>query len=152
MPGAAPSQTGSPGPEGKGNKKKKGGKKEGEDGRGSLEIQVNGLENGQGRGGPNQPQGQGRGGKETNGVSAAPSPAPAVTEVETPPTTPGPGLDSALDPVAKKIRNLNKKLKAIDELKEKAKRGGRLEATQLKKIEGEADIRKELQNLGGSFP
>jgi len=110
VPGAAPSQTGSPGPEGKGNKKKKGGKKEGEDGRGSLEIQVNGLENGQGRGGPNQPQGQGRGGKKTNGVSAAPAPAPAVAEVETPPTTPGPGLDSALDPVAKKIRNLNKKV------------------------------------------
>jgi translation initiation factor 2A len=37
-------------------------------------------------------------------------------------------------------------------LKEKAKRGERLEATQLKKIEGEADIRKELHNLGGSFP
>ena len=176
VPGAASPHTGSPGPEGKGNKKKKGGKREGEDGRGSLEIQVNGLENGQGRGGgPNQSQGQGRGGKKTNGAGAAPVPAPAppVAEAETTttPTTPGPGLDSALDPAAKKIRNLNKKvclsllplycatsdildfqLKAIDELKEKAKRGERLEATQLKKIEGEADIRKELENLGGSFP
>ena len=47
---------------------------------------------------------------------------------------------------------LDFQLKAIDELKEKAKRGERLEATQLKKIEGEADIRKELENLGGSFP
>lgn len=39
-------------------------------------------------------------------------------------------------------------LKAIDELKEKAKRGERLEATQLKKMEGEADIRKELASFG----
>ncbi|KAJ7290189.1 eukaryotic translation initiation factor eIF2A-domain-containing protein [Mycena rebaudengoi] len=58
------------------------------------------------------------------------------------------GIDSALDPVAKKARNLNKKLKAIDELKEKAKRGERLEATQLKKMEGEAEIRRELASLG----
>ena len=36
----------------------------------------------------------------------------------------------------------------IEELKEKAKRGERLEATQLKKMEGEADIRKELATLG----
>ncbi|KAJ7184591.1 eukaryotic translation initiation factor eIF2A-domain-containing protein [Mycena filopes] len=60
------------------------------------------------------------------------------------------GLDSALDPVAKKARNLNKKLKAIDELKEKAKRGERLEATQLKKMEGEAEIRRELASLGAA--
>lgn len=39
-------------------------------------------------------------------------------------------------------------LKAIDELKEKSKRGERLEATQLKKIDGEADIKKELASLG----
>ncbi|KAJ7237720.1 eukaryotic translation initiation factor eIF2A-domain-containing protein [Mycena haematopus] len=58
------------------------------------------------------------------------------------------GLDGALDPAAKKARNLNKKLKAIDELKEKAKRGERLEATQLKKMEGEAEIRRELASLG----
>ncbi|EIW85798.1 translation initiation factor eIF-2A [Coniophora puteana RWD-64-598 SS2] len=51
------------------------------------------------------------------------------------------------DSNAKKIRNLNKKLKAIDDLKEKAKRGERLEATQLKKIEGEESIRKELAGL-----
>lgn len=39
-------------------------------------------------------------------------------------------------------------LKAIEELKEKAKKGDRLEATQLKKIESEAEIRKELGALG----
>ncbi|KIK93037.1 hypothetical protein PAXRUDRAFT_829393 [Paxillus rubicundulus Ve08.2h10] len=61
------------------------------------------------------------------------------------PPTPGAEL---LDPIAKKVRNLNKKLKAIEELKEKAKRGERLEATQLKKMEGEVDIRTELAGLG----
>jgi len=55
--------------------------------------------------------------------------------------------ESSLDPTAKKIRNLNKKLKAIEELKEKVKRGERLEATQLKKMEGEVEIRKELVGL-----
>ncbi|OBZ75320.1 Eukaryotic translation initiation factor 2A [Grifola frondosa] len=61
---------------------------------------------------------------------------------------PTPGADGAgLDPIAKKVRNLNKKLKAIEELKEKAKKGERLEATQLKKIDTEAEIRKELTAL-----
>jgi len=41
-------------------------------------------------------------------------------------------------------------LKAIEELKEKQKRGERLEVTQLKKIEGEADIRRELAALEAS--
>ena len=40
-------------------------------------------------------------------------------------------------------------LKAIDELKEKQARGERLEATQLKKIESEAEIRKELAAING---
>ena len=39
-------------------------------------------------------------------------------------------------------------LKAIDELKDKQKKGERLEATQLKKIDTEAEIRKELAGLG----
>ncbi|KAI0085927.1 translation initiation factor eIF-2A [Irpex rosettiformis] len=69
---------------------------------------------------------------------------PAAAE-SVPPT---PAAESGLDPLAKKIRNLNKKLKAIEELKEKAKKGERLEATQLKKIDTEADIRKELAELG----
>jgi translation initiation factor 2A len=41
-------------------------------------------------------------------------------------------------------------MKAIEELKEKAKRGERLEVTQLKKIDGEEDIRKELALLGAA--
>lgn len=39
-------------------------------------------------------------------------------------------------------------LKAIEELKDKAKKGEHLEATQLKKIETEAEIRGELSKLG----
>ena len=75
-----------------------------------------------------------------------------------------PGGDGTLDPVQKKIRNLSKKvwkhvhsveefkltllqLKAIDELKEKAQRGEKLETTQHKKIESETEIRKELNAL-----
>ncbi|KAH9857459.1 translation initiation factor eIF-2A [Lenzites betulinus] len=81
----------------------------------------------------------------------------AATNGEVPPT---PGADLGLDPAAKKVRNLNKKvctgvikclgtrLKAIEELKEKQKKGERLEATQLKKIDTEAEIRKELSTLG----
>lgn len=75
-----------------------------------------------------------------NGLNGA-APCPTAQ-----PTTPKENADS-MDMASKKIRNLNKKLKAIDELKEKAKRGDHLEATQLKKIEGEADIRKELAAL-----
>lgn len=113
----------------------------GESARPSLDVQTNGLN------------------ETTNGTAAEPA-----TSV---PPTPG---GEQLDPVAKKVRNLNKKvgvvgscflvplmrhgvstflqLKAIEELKEKAKRGERLEATQLKKMEGEAEIRKELASLG----
>ncbi|CAG7846737.1 Eukaryotic translation initiation factor 2A Short=eIF-2A [Serendipita indica DSM 11827] len=58
-----------------------------------------------------------------------------------------PGADGMLDPTQKRIRNLNKKLKAIEELKEKLSRGEKLEATQYKKIETEAEIRKELSSI-----
>ncbi|KAF8179670.1 eukaryotic translation initiation factor 2A [Pholiota molesta] len=73
-----------------------------------------------------------------------PAPAPPAAVEDAVPPTP----DGALDAVAKKARNLNKKLKAIEELKEKARRGERLEATQLRKMEGEAEIRRELAALG----
>ncbi|KAK0186077.1 eukaryotic translation initiation factor eIF2A-domain-containing protein [Armillaria mellea] len=118
-------------------KRNKGAKKDGEEkgkkdagdadsGRPSLDVPANGKTNGK--------------------VNVEVVTPPPQINVEVSPTTPT--LDSALDPAAKKIRNLNKKLKAIEELKEKAKRGERLEATQLKKMEGEADIRKELASLG----
>ncbi|KAF8989381.1 hypothetical protein BDQ17DRAFT_1334098 [Cyathus striatus] len=75
----------------------------------------------------------------------------AVVEEKVPvkPATPMPGVDVALDTVAKKMRKLNK-LKAIEELKEKAKCEERLEAAQMRKMEGEAEIKKELASLGSS--
>lgn len=49
--------------------------------------------------------------------------------------------------VEKKLRNLTKKLKAIEQLKERRDRGETLEQTQLQKINTEADIRRELASL-----
>ncbi|KAI9451986.1 eukaryotic translation initiation factor eIF2A-domain-containing protein [Lactarius psammicola] len=109
------------------------------------------------RKGPKEKGGEGAAGRRDGGAGAAGSAAGPALVVETgdivanneesvPPT---PGVE-ALDPVQKKVRNLNKKLKAIEDLKEKAARGERLEATQLKKIESEADIRKELGALSVS--
>ncbi|KAF7777892.1 hypothetical protein Agabi119p4_3964 [Agaricus bisporus var. burnettii] len=71
-------------------------------------------------------------------------PPPEIIEPSSPTT---PGVDGSLDSIAKRVRNLNKKLKAIEELKEKANRGERLETTQFKKMEGEDAIRKELSEL-----
>ncbi|KAJ8507762.1 hypothetical protein ONZ45_g9899 [Pleurotus djamor] len=145
VPGAPHSP--SPGPDDKGGKfnnkqKRKPVKKEGEENKGKGR----GGEGQNGKG-PREKQ-NGRGTPKAG--SKAPSPPPTLSvETDILPTTPG--LDSALDPTAKKIRNLSKKLKAIEELKEKAKRGERLEVTQLKKIEGEAEIRKELTSLGADL-
>ena len=49
----------------------------------------------------------------------------------------------------KRLRNLTKKLKAIEQLKDRRDRGEVLEQTQLQKIDTEAEIRRELQSLGG---
>lgn len=133
----------------KGNRRKKG-KKDGagEDGREDAADQ-NGNGQGQGQGQGHRQRQDGRG-KKSNGGGVINLPPPVIiaptpeVDISTPVT---PGGDSALDPAAKKARNLNKKLKAIEELKEKQKRGERLEATQLRKIDGEAEIRKELTAL-----
>ncbi|KIJ10832.1 hypothetical protein PAXINDRAFT_172050 [Paxillus involutus ATCC 200175] len=144
VPGAAPKTPppadGAAGGQGQGQdkKRKKKDKKKGDKGAGeasgaatpnggesvrpSLDIQTNGLDR-----------------DDVSGGGTADAAQASV------PPTPGAEL---LDPVAKKVRNLNKKLKAIEELKEKAKRGERLEATQLKKMDGEVDIRTELAGLG----
>lgn len=149
VPGAPPPAGGSD-EKRAGGRKKKGGKKDGEqEGGGPAGVDVNAAN------GYHQPS---RGGANGNAKgkgrvpnSGAPTPPQASTPAIVEPETPEPALDSAaLDAIAKKVRNLNKKLKAIDELKEKQKRGERLEATQLKKIEGEGEIRKELSTLGAS--
>ncbi|QRW24647.1 TatD DNase family protein [Rhizoctonia solani] len=52
-----------------------------------------------------------------------------------------------VDPTEKKIRILKKKLQAIEQLKARRDNGDSLEATQLQKIEGEADLLKQLEEL-----
>jgi len=100
--------------------------------------------NGQANRGKRQPPQSNDEGRETPPPLQLPT-APVTANPELPAS---PGADNALDPIAKKARNLNKKLKAIEELKDKAKRGERLEVTQLRKMEGEVEIRKELAALG----
>ena len=56
-----------------------------------------------------------------------------------------PGGSTAQD---KKIRALTKKLRAIDDLKMRRARGEQLEVTQLKKMETEESVKKELDGLG----
>ncbi|CAK5279167.1 unnamed protein product [Mycena citricolor] len=156
VPGAAsPQHSPSPGPEGetKKNRKRKG-KKEAVDDQQQQQPAAgaaaghgsNGNQKRKGKAAEEAPPAEVEANGKPNGNGSLFIPPPGlVVDADVPPT---PGLDSALDPIAKKARNLNKKLKAIDELKEKSKRGERLEATQLKKIEGEAEIRKELAALG----
>lgn len=59
------------------------------------------------------------------------------------------GADTAPPaPEDKKIRSLLKKLRAIEELKQRQARGEKLEDTQVQKINTEASVRKELSSLG----
>lgn len=58
-------------------------------------------------------------------------------------TSPGGGT-----PQEKKIRALTKKLRAIDDLKMRRAGGETLEGTQIKKMETEESVRRELEGLG----
>ena len=60
-------------------------------------------------------------------------------------TTPG-----GSTPQDKKIRALTKKLRAIDDLKMRLANGEQLEVTQIKKMDTEEQIRRELEGLGWS--
>ncbi|ODN77153.1 hypothetical protein L202_05681 [Cryptococcus amylolentus CBS 6039] len=79
-----------------------------------------------------------RGGKEKEDEAPAPAAKEEVKE------------EAGEDATAKKIRNLIKKLKAIEELKTKLAGGEVLEKTQLKKIESEAQVKSEIKALGGN--
>ncbi|KAF2085348.1 translation initiation factor eIF-2A [Saccharata proteae CBS 121410] len=70
--------------------------------------------------------------------AAAQAPAPDVTV-----TSPG-----GQGPQEKKIRSLLKKMRAIDDLKMRQAGGEKLEDTQIKKIQTEESIRKDLDGLG----
>lgn len=86
-------------------------------------------------------------GSPVNGASQKQAPAPAAA----PAPAPAPPIDpSAQD---KKIRGLLKKIRAIDELKMRLAGGEKLEDTQMKKIQTEDSVRKELDAVGYSdFP
>ena len=77
-------------------------------------------------------------GPKVNAFAEPSGPAPDVTV-----TTPGGGT-----PQEKKIRALTKKLRAIDDLKMRRAGGEKLEGTQIKKMDTEDAVRKELDSLG----
>lgn len=87
------------------------------------------------------------------GTPATP-PASAVPPKKTPPETPDvtvtslTGADGPQDKQEKKIRALLKKLRAIDDLRMRRAGGEKLEGTQIKKMDTENEVRKELQSLG----
>ncbi|TRM57853.1 eukaryotic translation initiation factor eIF2A-domain-containing protein [Schizophyllum amplum] len=142
VPGAPPpNHSPSPGP---GDKKKRKGKKGGEEGGASGAATPT-----DGAATPNKGR---RGGSPRGSMDGRPKPrtngSAANVRDAAPPPAEEPQTDPSLDPVAKKVRNLTKKLKAIEELKEKAMRGERLEATQVKKIDGEGALKAELASLG----
>ncbi|XP_071950357.1 uncharacterized protein [Antedon mediterranea] len=58
-----------------------------------------------------------------------------------------PSVTSTADQDEKKMRNLQKKLKKIEELKVKKEAGEKLESNQLKKIETESDVLEEIEHL-----
>ncbi|KAH7340102.1 translation initiation factor eIF-2A [Rhizoctonia solani] len=108
---------------------------------------------------PYRPGGRGGGPRHVPGApSPGPSPSPKPgqgkkkakkekQEVVVPEPEPEPAAPAEPDPLVKKIRNLTKKLKAIDDLKQRLARGDKLEVTQMQKIDAENDIRKELAGL-----
>ncbi|KAK4050388.1 hypothetical protein OIV83_003457 [Microbotryomycetes sp. JL201] len=84
--------------------------------------------------------------KKENAKKSGNDPA-AETVVAAPAAAPEPESSSALSPDDKKRRALVKKLTAIEQLKVKRDAGEKLELTQHKKLESEAEIRKELAAL-----
>ncbi|GAA5982240.1 hypothetical protein JCM11641_006236 [Rhodosporidiobolus odoratus] len=96
---------------------------------------------GKNAGGKGQQQ-NGNGAPAKEEVAAPPPPPPAA-----PPVPVVEEAQSALSPEDKKRRAIVKKLTAIEQLKVKKDGGEKLELTQLKKLETEAELRKELDAL-----
>ncbi|KAL4805437.1 eukaryotic translation initiation factor eIF2A-domain-containing protein [Aspergillus unguis] len=80
--------------------------------------------------------------KQPNGSSAKAAPAAA------PAAAPEPVDDGVPSVHDKKIRGLLKKIRAIEDLKMRLAGGEKLEDTQMKKIQTEDSVRKELDGLG----
>lgn len=85
--------------------------------------------------------------KKSAGTSTPPTPAPEAAAPLASGAADVGGNAAGMGAIDKKLRNLNKKLKAIQELKDKRDKGEKLEQTQLQKIETEASLREELANL-----
>jgi translation initiation factor 2A len=103
--------------------------------------------------GPSSDRNRNRGGKNgapngnANGANAKSAPAAAPAPAPTPAPAPAaPAIDQSSQD--KKIRGLLKKIRAIDELKMRLAGGEKLEDTQMKKIQTEDAVRKELQGVG----
>lgn len=84
-------------------------------------------------------------------TTSTPTPSQSQSSSSTPAQPPdlkvtSPG--SGGTPQEKKIRALTKKLRAIDDLKMRRAGGEQLEGTQIKKMETEEGIRRELEGLG----
>jgi len=82
-----------------------------------------------------------KGGKERDGTSTPPVEEPAA---------PAADLAAGAAPLSledKKKRAITKKLQAIEQLKVKRDNGDKLELTQVKKLESEGELRKELDAL-----
>jgi translation initiation factor 2A len=65
-----------------------------------------------------------------------------------PQAAPNNNTPPAQDPYAKKVRSLQKKIRAIEDLEMRLAGGEKLEDTQLKKINTKASVLKELDSLG----
>lgn len=97
----------------------------------------------------NRPRGK-NSGSPVNGNGAAIK--SAASSAPAPPAPAAAAATPAADPSAqdKKIRGLLKKIRAIDELKMRLAGGEKLEDTQMKKIQTEDSVRKELEAVGYS--
>lgn len=78
-------------------------------------------------------------------LKAAPPTPPQAEAPAVSVTSPGGGSGGPQD---KKIRALLKKLRAIDDLKMRRAGGEKLEGTQIKKMDTEDEVRRELEGLG----
>ncbi|GAA5985377.1 hypothetical protein JCM5350_005164 [Sporobolomyces pararoseus] len=92
----------------------------------------------------NNQQEDGAGSSTPASGSATPQPVPELA----PPVPEVPAVEPSLSPEDKKRRAIVKKLTAIEQLKAKKAAGEKLELTQHKKLESEAELRKELDALG----
>jgi translation initiation factor 2A len=94
-------------------------------------------------------QAEKNGSSNTNSRAASPSPAtPARPSAAGTNGLKEQDSGTPLTPEDKKRRALQKKLGAIEALKAKRDSGEKLEKTQEKKIEAEAEVRKELAEIG----